>query len=110
MRDSSKPSKDSDAAEASEASMNSVIPMANIRRKPMRSATADKGSRETTTTRLYAMTAQTTSAGSMDKRSEEHTSELQSLMRISYAVFCLQKKRNKTHKANKLQTERHTIQ
>src|SRR3546814_6920788 len=29
-------------------------------------------------------------------RSEEHTSELQSLMRISYAVFCLKKK--KTHK------------
>src|SRR3546814_4111871 len=28
-------------------------------------------------------------------RSEEHTSELQSLMRISYAVFCLQKKKNK---------------
>src|SRR3546814_10124534 len=32
-------------------------------------------------------------------RSEEHTSELQSLMRISYAVFCLQKKNNhNTHK------------
>src|SRR3546814_9613716 len=29
-------------------------------------------------------------------RSEEHTSELQSLMRISYAVFCLKKKKN-TH-------------
>src|SRR3546814_4541044 len=29
------------------------------------------------------------------KRSEEHTSELQSLMRISYAVFCLKKKRKK---------------
>src|SRR3546814_10173733 len=28
----------------------------------------------------------------MDDRSEEHTSELQSLMRISYAVFCLKKK------------------
>src|SRR3546814_3997969 len=28
----------------------------------------------------------------MDRRSEEHTSELQSLMRISYAVFCLKKK------------------
>src|SRR3546814_2906746 len=28
-------------------------------------------------------------------RSEEHTSELQSLMRISYAVFCLKKKHNK---------------
>src|SRR3546814_3802761 len=28
----------------------------------------------------------------LDRRSDEHTSELQSLMRISYAVFCLQKK------------------
>src|SRR3546814_5948992 len=33
-----------------------------------------------------------------DGRSEEHTSELQSLMRISYAVFCLKKKKNKTIK------------
>src|SRR3546814_6297915 len=34
-----------------------------------------------------------------DYRSEEHTSELQSLMRTSYAVFCLQKKKNNhTHK------------
>src|SRR3546814_6739765 len=31
-------------------------------------------------------------------RSEEHTSELQSLMRISYAVFCLTKTKNKTKK------------
>src|SRR3546814_10404451 len=30
-------------------------------------------------------------------RSEEHTSELQSLMRNSYAVFCLKKKKSKTH-------------
>src|SRR3546814_5088811 len=30
------------------------------------------------------------------KRSEEHTSELQSLMRISYAVFCLKKKKKRT--------------
>src|SRR3546814_3355021 len=30
--------------------------------------------------------------GMLDTRSEEHTSELQSLMRISYAVFCLKKK------------------
>src|SRR3546814_6145072 len=29
-----------------------------------------------------------------EERSEEHTSELQSLMRISYAVFCLKKKKN----------------
>src|SRR3546814_4179095 len=33
-------------------------------------------------------------------RSEEHTSELQSLMRISYAVFCLKKKKNKTEHNN----------
>src|SRR3546814_7419198 len=30
-------------------------------------------------------------------RSEEHTSELQSLMRISYAVFCLKKKKTSSH-------------
>src|SRR3546814_5527243 len=41
-----------------------------------------------------------------DSRSEEHTSELQSLMRISYAVFCLKKKKhnrtnsNRRHKKN----------
>src|SRR3546814_1407061 len=34
------------------------------------------------------------------KRSEEHTSELQSLMRISYAVFCLKKQKQKKRKAH----------
>src|SRR3546814_13509257 len=34
----------------------------------------------------------------MSTRSEEHTSELQSLMRISYAVFCLKKKKKNKHK------------
>src|SRR3546814_3307976 len=33
-------------------------------------------------------------------RSEEHTSELQSLMRISYAVFCLKKKNHTNHRSN----------
>src|SRR3546814_7187454 len=33
--------------------------------------------------------------GQSERRSKEHTSELQSLMRTSYAVFCLQKKKNK---------------
>src|SRR3546814_3647852 len=37
-------------------------------------------------------------------RSEEHTSELQSLMRISYAVFCLKKKKHDTNK-NKLKNK-----
>src|SRR3546814_2128905 len=50
-------------------------------------------------------------------RSEEHTSELQSLMRISYAVFCLQKKKaypeNKSAapvKQHKNQTEQHNTE
>src|SRR3546814_6879165 len=37
----------------------------------------------------------------MDQRSEEHTSELQSLMRISYAVFCLKKKTKQENTNNK---------
>src|SRR3546814_2187885 len=44
--------------------------------------------------RLRAEVTQTDLDGSGTERSEEHTSELQSLMRISYAVFCLKKKRN----------------
>src|SRR3546814_3697860 len=36
-------------------------------------------------------------------RSEEHTSELQSLMRISYAVFCLKKKKRKKYEELKVQ-------
>src|SRR3546814_1104178 len=49
-------------------------------------------------------------------RSEEHTSELQSLMRISYAVFCLKKKKTKTitvylrlQKIKTMETRSHTI-
>src|SRR3546814_2381310 len=44
-------------------------------------------------------------------RSEEHTSELQSLMRISYAVFCLKKKKNTTiptRRTTKHTTNTHT--
>src|SRR3546814_9615869 len=37
-------------------------------------------------------------ASTLPERSEEHTSELQSLMRNSYAVFCLKKKKNITSK------------
>src|SRR3546814_5416140 len=36
------------------------------------------------------------------RRSEEHTSELQSLMRISYAVFCLKKKKKRRKTNNKI--------
>src|SRR3546814_6766871 len=40
-------------------------------------------------------------------RSEEHTSELQSLMRISYAVFCLKKKKINKHQTSKQQRNSH---
>src|SRR3546814_7455314 len=41
-----------------------------------------------------------------DDRSEEHTSELQSLMRNSYAVFCLKKKKRKQYNHTSLTTRR----
>src|SRR3546814_6153412 len=45
------------------------------------------------------------------RRSEEHTSELQSLMRISYAVFCLKKKKHPTqHTTDTLYPFRHAIE
>src|SRR3546814_6607457 len=49
---------------------------------------------------------------SRSRRSEEHTSELQSLMRISYAVFCLKKKtkRQKTYRQLTQQSVQHTTQ
>src|SRR3546814_11127471 len=40
-----------------------------------------------------------------ERRSEEHTSELQSLMRISYAVFCLKKKKKQEPKKVQLTSE-----
>src|SRR3546814_7665063 len=45
-------------------------------------------------------------------RSEEHTSELQSLMRISYAVFCLKKKKNYTKRSDthELKNKEYNIQ
>src|SRR3546814_10725081 len=42
--------------------------------------------------RLDRLVTDIAEASRVDARSEEHTSELQSLMRISYAVFCLKKK------------------
>src|SRR3546814_10702322 len=42
-------------------------------------------------------------------RSEEHTSELQSLMRISYAVFCLKKKKGTALRTNVNKTQQHII-
>src|SRR3546814_7864969 len=43
------------------------------------------------------------------RRSEEHTSELQSLMRISYAVFCLKKKKLSNNQITTQHTNKHTL-
>src|SRR3546814_7327638 len=46
--------------------------------------------------RVSAIARKLLSRREAETRSEEHTSELQSLMRISYAVFCLKKKKKQT--------------
>src|SRR3546814_10566279 len=62
--------------------VSSVMRSANGRRPPRRTGGRDRRQRK----RIIASRA-------ASGRSEEHTSELQSLMRISYAVFCLKKKK-----------------
>src|SRR3546814_10160383 len=64
----------------------------------MRDPVAKFGGGETRheTGRIVHVLEQTGGGGEVDdllRRSEEHTSELQSLMRLSYAVFCLKKKK-----------------
>src|SRR3546814_7181399 len=56
------------------------------------------------TTYSARITPGTLAARSKDRRSEEHTSELQSLMRNSYAVFCLKKKRTQARTQNDINT------
>src|SRR3546814_3371871 len=71
----------------------SVFQLARGERPPPRSASATTPPKETsheTESRLHHHWP-------YRKRSEEHTSELQSLMRISYAVFCLKKKQQQTN-------------
>src|SRR3546814_2151720 len=63
--------------------------LAQWRRRRFRWLAAWPGSART---RFHQRWWRATIAG--ETRSEEHTSELQSLMRISYAVFCLKKKKN----------------
>src|SRR3546814_4704675 len=53
------------------------------------------GMREASST--HSRSARRGSISTRAHRSEEHTSELQSLMRISYAVFCLKKKKKRQH-------------
>src|SRR3546814_2604598 len=55
--------------------------------------------------KIAEMKCEKTGDSRVPSRSEEHTSELQSLMRISYAVFCLKKKK---HKITQNITNQHT--
>src|SRR3546814_4902595 len=57
---------------------------------------------------LSTMSSGQSLARSEARRSEEHTSELQSLMRISYAVFCLKKKKQTIPYSTQLSTTRKT--
>src|SRR3546814_6095977 len=52
--------------------------------------------------RVVARDVSGSARGFRRMRSEEHTSELQSLMRISYAVFCLKKKLQRNNKRNSI--------
>src|SRR3546814_1775066 len=70
-------------------------------RRPPRSTRTDTLFPYTTLFRAWTTTTRPAASpacpeGCAGERSEEHTSELQSLMRISYAVFCL-KKKNRNH-------------
>src|SRR3546814_9578302 len=61
--------------------------------------------------RLYSHHLKGTSLGQLSHevlRSEEHTSELQSLMRISYAVYCLKKKKKIQHYNTSTTTQNNT--
>src|SRR3546814_3729941 len=78
---------------------NTLLPYTTLFRSPRRLPSAAKPTKGTNSTSGIAAAAQSLTCC----RSEEHTSELQSLMRISYAVFCL--KKNKRHVTR---TESHT--
>src|SRR3546814_3497392 len=56
------------------------------------SASTPSGVNRLSTSRVHALARQRRAAKLPTSRSEEHTSELQSLLRISYAVFCLKQK------------------
>src|SRR3546814_5404803 len=95
-------------AEAKEKIENSVTSIIRIGRRPNLSASRPKNSapngraasvrKIATDTALMSVPNSVAIAESMNTiRSEEHTSELQSLMRTSYADFCLKKKNLKQH-------------
>src|SRR3546814_9775603 len=62
---------------------------------PLLGVTPPDSTRHAPSSMRRALTSGVRPSSASPNRSEEHTSELQSLMRISYAVFCLKKKKKK---------------
>src|SRR3546814_6998558 len=77
---------------------DTLFPYTTLFRSPGADAAVDKALRIDSTVMLVDDPVKR--VDNMTMRSEEHTSELQSLMRISYAVFCLKKKKKKNIKYN----------
>src|SRR3546814_12378728 len=75
--------------------IDTLFPYTTLFRSPA-SWIGSTGSPASDVTTLVRPDFQNTMPTPIRSRSEEHTSELQSLMRISYAVFCLKKKKQKT--------------
>src|SRR3546814_942344 len=78
-----------------------------MRQLPIVGGRCDSG-RKYTCTGIAHRDHRTRPGGSQEKRSEEHTSELQSLMRNSYAVFCLNKKKKQNTDINIMQQPTYT--
>src|SRR3546814_1942184 len=78
----------------------------NTNQSQSQSTTGQTSTNTSQTGTTNQSTTGTQSSDTVDRqnRSEEHTSELQSLMRISYAVFCLKKKTKNHHTYTILQT------
>src|SRR3546814_3732843 len=71
--------------------------MRTRRRRSLSTTSAARESRSSAWLWTMADSVFIEQAATIIPRSEEHTSELQSLMRISYAVFCLKKKKQQQH-------------
>src|SRR3546814_2499189 len=74
--------------------------LANLWAQQFLQASIDRRFAATSDARKYLEGRLNTLRQNLETRSEEHTSELQSLMRISYAVFCLKKKTKITNLYN----------
>src|SRR3546814_7355184 len=82
-----------------------ALPMARPQAKTAKVPASDTMTKPVCHTACQSVVA--TTSNIRQGRSEEHTSELQSLMRISYAVFCLKKKNKKTTKTTRTVSQRH---